>query len=152
MTTDLHPCPKCHTPMRTIERSGIHIETCPDCRGVFLDRGELDRLLDLEAATLARQTPLTTAAASAAPMAAPAPAPVPGPGGVPTPGPSWQQPPPGWAGRRWDRDDDDDDDDDDRRRWGRDDRYERDDRYDRDDRGRRRRGGFLSDLLEGLGD
>jgi len=36
-------------PMRTLPRSGIHIETCPACRGIFLDRGELDRLLDLEA-------------------------------------------------------------------------------------------------------
>jgi Zn-finger nucleic acid-binding protein len=50
----LMPCPKCATPMRTIERSGIHLETCPDCRGMFLDRGELDRLLDLETATSMR--------------------------------------------------------------------------------------------------
>lgn len=43
------PCPKCTAPMRTIERNGIHLETCPECRGIFLDRGELDRLIDLEA-------------------------------------------------------------------------------------------------------
>lgn len=53
-TTVLMPCPKCTSPMRTIERSGIHLETCPDCRGVFLDRGELDRLLDLETASTMR--------------------------------------------------------------------------------------------------
>lgn len=46
------PCPKCSIPMRTTKRNGIHVESCPDCRGIFLDRGELDRLLDLEAATI----------------------------------------------------------------------------------------------------
>lgn len=48
------PCPKCATPMRTLERSGIHLETCPECRGIFLDRGELDRLIDLEADAASR--------------------------------------------------------------------------------------------------
>lgn len=38
--------------MRLIERSGIHLERCPECRGIFLDRGELDRLLDLESASI----------------------------------------------------------------------------------------------------
>lgn len=46
------PCPKCGAPMRLIERSGVHIDQCPECRGIFLDRGELDRLLDLETASL----------------------------------------------------------------------------------------------------
>ena len=36
--------------MRAQERQGIVIDLCRDCRGMFLDRGELDRLLDLEAA------------------------------------------------------------------------------------------------------
>lgn len=147
MTTDLHPCPKCHAPMRTIERSGIHIESCPDCRGIFLDRGELDRLLDLEAATLARRPAPTGGPGTPIepPLAAPA-------GGYPDQ--RWSQPPspaPSWDRLRRDWDDDDDDDRDERRGWDRD----RDDRYDRDDRsdrGRRRRGGFLSDLLEGFGD
>ena len=43
-------CPKCHASMRTYERSGIHLDQCTECRGIFLDRGELDRLLDLETA------------------------------------------------------------------------------------------------------
>jgi Zn-finger nucleic acid-binding protein len=59
-------CPKCHGSMRTYERSGIHLDQCTECRGIFLDRGELDRLLDLEA----RQT---------GPVAAPAPVPAPVP-------------------------------------------------------------------------
>src|SRR5690348_15564341 len=47
--TDL-ACPKCQAPMRTYERSGIHIDQCTECRGIFLDRGELERLIDAEAA------------------------------------------------------------------------------------------------------
>jgi Zn-finger nucleic acid-binding protein len=35
--------------MTSFERSGITVEQCSGCRGIFLDRGELDRLLDLEA-------------------------------------------------------------------------------------------------------
>ncbi|MFF0339375.1 zf-TFIIB domain-containing protein [Kribbella sp. NPDC004875] len=42
-------CPKCHGLMRTYERSGITVDQCGDCRGIFLDRGELERLVDAEA-------------------------------------------------------------------------------------------------------
>ncbi len=41
-------CPKCGADMRTYERSGMNIEQCTGCRGVFLDRGELERLVDAE--------------------------------------------------------------------------------------------------------
>ena len=41
-------CPKCHGTMRTYERNGVHIDQCAECRGIFLDRGELDRLIDAE--------------------------------------------------------------------------------------------------------
>ncbi len=41
-------CPKCHGTMRTYERNGVHVDQCTDCRGIFLDRGELDRLIDAE--------------------------------------------------------------------------------------------------------
>jgi hypothetical protein len=34
--------------MRTYERNGVHVDQCADCRGIFLDRGELDRLMDAE--------------------------------------------------------------------------------------------------------
>lgn len=34
--------------MRTYERNGVHIDQCGDCRGLFLDRGELERLVDAE--------------------------------------------------------------------------------------------------------
>jgi Zn-finger nucleic acid-binding protein len=41
-------CPKCHGPMRTYERNGVHVDQCTECRGIFLDRGELERLIDAE--------------------------------------------------------------------------------------------------------
>jgi Zn-finger nucleic acid-binding protein len=41
-------CPKCHAAMRTYERNGVHVDQCTECRGIFLDRGELDRLIDAE--------------------------------------------------------------------------------------------------------
>jgi uncharacterized protein len=41
-------CPKCESPMRSYERSGVTIDQCTGCRGVFLDRGELERLVDAE--------------------------------------------------------------------------------------------------------
>ena len=34
--------------MRTYERSGVTVDQCGDCRGIFLDRGELERLVDAE--------------------------------------------------------------------------------------------------------
>lgn len=43
-------CPKCRGNMRAYERSGVTIDQCEECRGIFLDRGEMERLLDAEAA------------------------------------------------------------------------------------------------------
>lgn len=45
-------CPKCGGSMRSYERNGITIETCTECRGVFLDRGELERLIEAEGAAM----------------------------------------------------------------------------------------------------
>ncbi len=42
-------CPKCDASMRSYERNGITIDQCTGCRGIFLDRGELEHLLDAEA-------------------------------------------------------------------------------------------------------
>jgi len=36
--------------MRQYERAGVTIDQCGDCRGIFLDRGELERLIDAETA------------------------------------------------------------------------------------------------------
>lgn len=38
-------CPLCNVPMRELERRGVLIDVCPECRGVWLDGGELDKLL-----------------------------------------------------------------------------------------------------------
>ncbi len=38
-------CPLCDIAMREVERRGVLIDVCPECRGVWLDRGELDKLL-----------------------------------------------------------------------------------------------------------
>lgn len=47
VSTDLK-CPKCLAPMRAIERSGIVVDRCTECGGIFLDRGELERLMSAE--------------------------------------------------------------------------------------------------------
>ncbi len=41
-------CPSCGTRLVELERSEVMIDACPECRGVWLDRGELDRILDRE--------------------------------------------------------------------------------------------------------
>ncbi|MEU2720861.1 TFIIB-type zinc ribbon-containing protein [Streptomyces smyrnaeus] len=42
-------CPKCGAPMRTYNRNGVQIEQCDNCRGIFLDYGELESITRLEA-------------------------------------------------------------------------------------------------------
>lgn len=39
-------CPTDDTVLVMSERSGIEIDYCPQCRGVWLDRGELDKIID----------------------------------------------------------------------------------------------------------
>jgi hypothetical protein len=43
-------CPKCGSEMRGYERNGVVVDQCTECRGIFLDRGELERLVDAEGA------------------------------------------------------------------------------------------------------
>ncbi|RAU96520.1 zf-TFIIB domain-containing protein [Paenibacillus sp. YN15] len=39
-------CPVCdNVRMREVEKAGVTIDTCPQCKGVWLDRGELDKLM-----------------------------------------------------------------------------------------------------------
>jgi uncharacterized protein len=47
---DTLTCPKCHGSMRVYERSGVTVDQCTECRGIFLDRGELEKLVDAESA------------------------------------------------------------------------------------------------------
>jgi Zn-finger nucleic acid-binding protein len=96
------------------DRAGIEIDYCPTCRGVWLDRGELDKIIE-------RTSVAAPAPAAPTPVS---PGGLPVPAGYPTDARPQQPPPP----RRY-RDDDDDDDDDRRRSdWERDGRY-RDDGY-----------------------
>lgn len=39
-------CPICNVDLMMSERQGIEIDYCPTCRGVWLDRGELDKLIE----------------------------------------------------------------------------------------------------------
>ncbi|MDM7325285.1 MAG: zf-TFIIB domain-containing protein [Thermus sp.] len=38
-------CPQCGVGMREVERKGLLLDVCPQCGGVWLDKGELERLL-----------------------------------------------------------------------------------------------------------
>lgn len=40
-------CPICDVSMKEVERRGVVIDICPDCKGIWLDRGELENLLDV---------------------------------------------------------------------------------------------------------
>ena len=74
-------CPVDDETLVMSERSGVEIDYCPTCRGVWLDRGELDKILDRAAQDLAPQR---------AKPASPAPAQDPGP----IPAPPRQEAPP----------------------------------------------------------
>ncbi len=39
-------CPVCQVELKIADRLGIEIDYCPNCRGVWLDRGELDKIID----------------------------------------------------------------------------------------------------------
>lgn len=68
------PCPVCKIPLVMSERQGVEIDYCPQCRGVWLDRGELDKIIE-------RSQEDTAPAAPAAPVQH-----------QPQPAPSYQQP------------------------------------------------------------
>lgn len=54
-------CPVCNgIDLKIAERQGIEIDYCPECRGVWLDRGELDKIIERSGAqtnTYAPQSP-----------------------------------------------------------------------------------------------
>ncbi len=39
-------CPSCIVELNITERQGVEIDYCPQCRGVWLDRGELDKIIE----------------------------------------------------------------------------------------------------------
>jgi uncharacterized protein len=112
-------CPVCDVALSISSREGIEIDFCPQCRGVWLDRGELDKIIE-------------RAGQSVAPSVA-------------TGGRGYREemrPPPRYddddRGRRYDERYDDDD-----RGRRHDERYD-----DRDPRRRRKKRSFLDDLFD----
>ena len=51
------PCPIDNSPLVMSERQGIEIDYCPTCRGVWLDRGELDKIIERSAVESPQQNP-----------------------------------------------------------------------------------------------
>jgi Zn-finger nucleic acid-binding protein len=43
------PCPVCKVDLVMSDRQGVEIDYCPKCRGVWLDRGELDKIIERNA-------------------------------------------------------------------------------------------------------
>jgi Zn-finger nucleic acid-binding protein len=39
-------CPRCQVDLVISDRQGVEIDFCPQCRGVWLDRGELDKVIE----------------------------------------------------------------------------------------------------------
>lgn len=84
-------CPVDETTLQMSERGGIEIDYCPQCRGVWLDRGELDKII---AKSIEAEAP--PAAAAAPPPQAPPPqqAPQQAPQASPWTGPGYPPQPP----------------------------------------------------------
>ena len=59
-------CPVCRVPLAMSDRQGIEIDYCPQCRGVWLDRGELDKIIE-------RSVPQTATPSAPQPVSAPPP-------------------------------------------------------------------------------
>ncbi len=62
-------CPVDNETLVMADRGGVEIDYCPKCRGVWLDRGELDKIID-------RAAGVTAVAAAPAPSFAPPPPPL----------------------------------------------------------------------------
>ena len=41
-------CPNCDASMQAVQRASVEFDMCPQCRGVWLDRGELEKLMAME--------------------------------------------------------------------------------------------------------
>ena len=51
------PCPVCNVPLAMSDRQGVEIDYCPQCRGVWLDRGEHDKITERSAREAAPPPP-----------------------------------------------------------------------------------------------
>lgn len=50
-------CPNCNVSLIMSERSGVEIDYCPNCRGVWLDRGELDKIIERSSQDIKKPDP-----------------------------------------------------------------------------------------------
>jgi Zn-finger nucleic acid-binding protein len=41
-------CPVCGERLKEIDRSGVMVDICPSCKGIWLDRGEIDKIIGVE--------------------------------------------------------------------------------------------------------
>lgn len=66
-------CPVCNVDLLMSERQGIEIDYCPQCRGVWLDRGELDKIIERASAysTVQAQSPHQAQSPRSVPASAP---------------------------------------------------------------------------------
>jgi uncharacterized protein len=48
-------CPICNISLQIAQRENIEIDFCPQCRGVWLDRGELDKIIERSTLTMSGQ-------------------------------------------------------------------------------------------------
>lgn len=55
--TDALTCPKCESGMRSYEHNRIVVDHCDNCGGLFLDRGELERLVEAESSFYSKTEP-----------------------------------------------------------------------------------------------
>lgn len=61
-------CPVCKVELHMSDRQGIEIDYCPQCRGIWLDRGELDKIVERSVAAEGPQAPQPTAQAPLPPQ------------------------------------------------------------------------------------
>ena len=50
-------CPKCNVALSMTDRQGVEIDFCPQCRGIWLDRGELDKIIERAGSAIAPPLP-----------------------------------------------------------------------------------------------
>ena len=50
-------CPTCQIELKMTDRQGVEIDYCPQCRGVWLDRGELDKIIERTSGERSPSTP-----------------------------------------------------------------------------------------------
>lgn len=55
--SELMKCPIDDTELVMTERQSVEIDYCPKCRGVWLDRGELDKIIERAETEVPRQAP-----------------------------------------------------------------------------------------------